>query len=315
MPRSAVSLLFPRRQVLSFGAAVIAGRALGGCGESSPATVDGATSDATGAIDGPGADAGVVDGGTASDGANVPWATGGTAAMRDRASYPNPFVGSTPSGCALACAMTEGPCYSAQSEVIQDISYGYPGLPLRMYLRVLDETCQPVVGASVDVWHVSPVGKYSGNDTAHENVSFCTGNDSDFTSHLYFRGKQTTDASGEVFFDSCFPGWYAGRTIHVHLTVRIGDQGYLTTQLFFSDALEDDVIGTQPLYDARGARDTTNQNDSVIAASAGGDYLFAAQKMTDGALLAWKTLVVRSSLGASLCQAPGGSAMGGPAMP
>jgi protocatechuate 3,4-dioxygenase beta subunit len=175
-------------------------------------------------------------------------------------------------------------------------------------LQLLDEACAPVVGASVDVWHVSAVGEYSGNDATNENVAFCTGSDSDFTSHLYFRGKQTTDATGVVFFDTCYPGWYSGRTVHIHLTARIGDQSYLTTQLFFDDALNDDILTSQSLYASRGARNTTKQNDSVVVASAVGGYTFQTQKMTDGALLAWKTLVMRSSLASASCAIPGGAA-------
>ena len=159
------------------------------------------------------------------------WATGGTAAMVDKATYPNPFAGeAAASACALTCEATQGPCYAATAEEIQDISYGYAGLPTRVYLQLLDEACAPVVGATVDVWHVSAVGKYSGNDAMNENVAFCTGGDSDFTSHHYFRGRQTTDATGVVFFDTCYLGWYSGRTVHIHLIARIGDQCYLTTQ-------------------------------------------------------------------------------------
>jgi protocatechuate 3,4-dioxygenase beta subunit len=255
-----------------------------------------------------------------SGGADAPsgWATGGTAAMTDKATYPNPFAGAAASACALTCEATEGPCYAATSEQIQDISYGYPGLPTRMYLQIFDDGCAPIAGASVDVWHVSAAGKYSGNDAANENVAFCTGGDSDFTSHLYFRGRQTTDATGVVFFDTCYPGWYSGRTVHIHLIVRLGDQSYLTTQLFFDDTLNDDVLNSQALYDSRGGRDTTNKSDSVIAASAVSTYLFQTQKMTDGALLAWKTLVIRSSVASASCTIPAGSAgggAGGPAAP
>jgi hypothetical protein len=65
----------------------------------------------------------------------------------------------------------------------------------------------PWIGCGQGVWHVAPTGKYSGDDTANENVAFCTVGDTAYESHLYFRGKQTTDANGVVFFDTCFPGW------------------------------------------------------------------------------------------------------------
>jgi protocatechuate 3,4-dioxygenase beta subunit len=236
-----------------------------------------------------GLDAGSSEGASAADAGG--WATGGTASMTGKASYPDPFAGGSTSGCVATGALTEGPCYDSASEVIQDISYGQNGLPMRMVLQVLDASCNPIAGAVVDVWHVAPTGKYSGDDATNENVAFCTGNDSDYTSHLYFRGKQTTDPNGVVTFDSCFPGWYSGRTIHVHFTITAGSKTF-TSQYVFDDTLDDEIVGTQPVYSARGARDTTNQTDTVVSASTAQQFTFQTQKMADGALLAWKAIVV-----------------------
>jgi protocatechuate 3,4-dioxygenase beta subunit len=229
------------------------------------------------------------------------WATGGTASMTAKASYPDPFASGAPATCAMTCELTEGPCYDAQSEVRADISYGQPGLPMRMLLQLWGESCKPIAGADVDVWHTAPTGKYSGSDSSNMQVAFCTGNDSEYASHLYFRGRQTSDERGIVAFDTCFPGWYASRTIHVHMTITVNGTSYLTTQLVFDDALDDEIVATQPLYDARGKRDTTNTTDTVVSASTYKDHVFSTQKMSDGALLAYKTLILRSSLSTKLC--------------
>jgi protocatechuate 3,4-dioxygenase beta subunit len=277
----------------------------------------GSGADDAGTLDDAGTDAAAGGPDTADAGADTAtsgWATGGTAAMRDKASYPNPFAGVVTTACALTCSATVGPCYSAQAEEIQDISYGHVGLPTRLYFQVLNEACEPLVGAVVDVWHVSAAGKYSGNDPVNEQVAYCTGNDPDYTSHVYFRGKQTTDANGVVFFDTCYPGWYSGRTVHIHFTVRVAGTAYVTSQLVFDDTLNDDILGSQTLYNSRGTRNTTNQNDGVIGTSAVAAYTFQTQRMTDGALLAWKTIVVRLSTDEALCTIPGGGGggMGGP---
>jgi protocatechuate 3,4-dioxygenase beta subunit len=321
-----------RRQLLALGAAMVAGRALAACGpKDGAAGLDGGTTGAGEAgVDGAAAanDAGTCLANEVDAGAST-WATGGTASMTARATYPNPFASgcNLPTACAATCELTQGPCYSDQSVEIQDISYGYGGLPTRFYFQVLDESCKPVSGAVIDVWHVSPVGKYSGDDSTNEDIAFCTDNDSDFTSHLYFRGKQTTDANGVAYFDSCFPGWYSSRTVHVHLTISVGGSAYVTTQLCFDDALVDAIVAGQPLYDTRGQRDTTNTTDTVFTASDYGDYEMAVARMSDGAMLAWKTIVVRSSLSESVCGgsgdggsggAPGGGGMsgeGGPGAP
>ena len=306
-----------RRQILAFAGIAALGKIVSACSSSNGSSpgADGGTT-ATGDDSGAASDAALgadADAATAADASGIPWATGGTASMTGKNNYPNPFSG-TPATCVASCELTEGPCYSSQSIEIQDISYGYTGLPMRMYLQILDDACKPVAGALVDVWHVGPTGKYSGNDSAHENVAFCTGNDTDFTSHLYFRGKQTTDVNGIVYFDTCFPGWYASRTIHIHMTISIGGTAYVTTQLGFADTLDDEIVATQPVYKDRGSRDTLNSTDTVLPSTDVDNYLFETQKMTDGAMLAWKTLILRSSLSTTLCSpsGAGGSPGGGP---
>jgi protocatechuate 3,4-dioxygenase beta subunit len=230
--------------------------------------------------------------------------------MTAKASYPNPFGAASASpACALTCELIQGPCYDATSENRSDISDGLPGLPMRMQLRLLDESCKPIAGALVEVWHASPVGKYSGNDAAHEAIAFCTENDPDFTSHEYFRGKQTSNENGVVTFDSCFPGWYHGRAIHVHAMVTVNGHAFLTTQLCFDDALNEDICTTQTIYASRGKIETTDRNDRTFPTRDLANYTFETAKMTDGALLASKTLVLRSSLDEKLCSYGG---FGGP---
>jgi protocatechuate 3,4-dioxygenase beta subunit len=236
------------------------------------------------------------DAGAAADGATVAaeggtWATGGTAAMTGKASYPNPFASGAPTTCAATGALTEGPCYDSAAVAIQDISYGQNGLPTRIYFQVLDSSCKPISGATVSVWHVAPTGKYSGDDSANENVGFCTGNDTDYTSHLYFRGIQTTDATGVVYFDTCFPGWYSSRTVHVHFTITVGSKSF-TSQYVFEDSLDDEIIASQPIYKDRGGRDTTNTTDSVVSATTYQNFLFQTERMSDGALLAWQSITL-----------------------
>ena len=100
-----------------------------------------------------------------------------------------------------------------------------------------------------------------------------------------------TDSTGIVFFDTCFPGWYSGRTIHVHFIITAGSKS-LTSQYLFDDALDDEIIGTQPIYNARGNRDTTNTTDSFVSASQYQQFLFQTQRMPDGTMLAWKAIVL-----------------------
>jgi protocatechuate 3,4-dioxygenase beta subunit len=224
------------------------------------------------------------------------WATGGTKVMTG--TYADPFTAGTGTTCELYCQSTLGPCY-AKTEERKDISEGHDGLPVRLAFLVVDDACKPIAGASVDIWHCGPEGLYSGDDAS----DFCTSGDATAKAARWFRGVQTTDADGRVDFDTCFPGWYSGRAIHIHFIIRIGDTASVTSQLYFEDSLNDDILNTQALYNTRGERDTRNTADNIVDQGQLGDFTLQTRKMTDGALLAWKTLIVRSSTGTSLCEA------------
>lgn len=245
-----------------------------------------------------------TDAGSTSTSDGGSWATGGTASMSGE--YPDPFANGLGNACALTCAATLGPCY-AQTETRKDISEGHDGLPTRLAFLIVDESCKPIEGASVDIWHCAAEGLYSGSDAS----DFCTSGDATARAARWFRGVQTTDANGRVDFDTCFPGWYSSRTIHIHFTVRIGDTEYVTSQFVFDDALCDDIVANEPLYKDRGPRDTNNTNDTVVSASSAAEYSFQTERMADGAMLAWKAIVLRSSTSGTLCQVPGGSGGGG----
>jgi protocatechuate 3,4-dioxygenase beta subunit len=223
------------------------------------------------------------------------WASGGTAAMCGN--YPDPFADGIGNSCELLCSATLGPCY-AQTENRQDISEGALGLPVRLAFLVVDEACTPVQDAEIDIWHTSADGLYSGEDASPN----CTFGDPEAIAGHWFRGVQTTGRNGRADFDTCFPGWYSGRTIHIHLTVRVGGVEYVTSQLVFADTLCDEIVAEQPIYSDRGPRDTTNVTDGIMnQADDIGAYTFETEHMSDGAMLAWKALVIRGARGEPLC--------------
>lgn len=230
------------------------------------------------------------------------WATGGTAAMTAKACYPDPFAGGVQS-CILLCETTEGPC-TADTEEREDVSEGYAGLPVRLALRIVDAaTCMPVPGARVEIWHTQRTGVYSGNTP---NPQMCSGGDADAPNHLYFRGSQTADDDGRVNFDTCYPGWYNGRAIHIHFRVYLGDQATITSQLFFDDALNSEIFASHPDYSEFGQPNTTNDSDNIIGgANDITPYLLDTQRMPDGAMLASKVIGVRTDLNADSCSLGG----------
>lgn len=226
------------------------------------------------------------------------WAAGGTASMTARDCYPDPFAGGVAS-CALLCESTEGPCTSEAPER-QDVSEGLSGLPVRLALKIVTaDGCEPVEGALVEIWHTQRTGVYSGETPAG---MFCNGDDPDAVNHLYFRGTQTTDAEGRVDFDTCYPGWYAGRAIHIHFRVIVRGQAFLTSQLFFDDALNEEIFASHPEYARFGQPDRTNETDGIFGGVADrSPFLLDTARMPDGAMLASKVIAIRASTAEPLC--------------
>jgi protocatechuate 3,4-dioxygenase beta subunit len=141
------------------------------------------------------------------------------------------------------------------------------GVPLMLNINVAsvsNNSCMPIEGAQVDIWHCDAQGQYSGVsdqgfDTSAQN---------------FLRGYQRTDSNGAVQFQTIYPGWYSGRAVHTHFTIRTqgldGADYQFTSQLFFDDALTDQVHALDP-YASKGQRDTRNSNDTIF--SGGGDQL------------------------------------------
>ena len=82
----------------------------------------------------------------------------------------------------------------------------------------------------------------------------------------FLRGYQVTDAAGVAKFLTVYPGWYQGRTVHIHFKVRSSPgarASQFTSQLYFDDAMSDKVFAQAP-YSAKTGRRTTNERDGIF---------------------------------------------------
>ena len=130
-----------------------------------------------------------------------------------------------------------------------------------------------------------PGGDMSGGSGETSDGSYSVGDSEATTTDdgTYLRGAQTTDANGIAQFTTIFPGWYTGRTTHIHLKVHIDKKTVLTTQLFFDEALLDEVYATAPYSDHTGREsNVTNATDSIYD-DAG---MLTVAKQSDGYLAA-----------------------------
>jgi uncharacterized protein (TIGR03437 family) len=180
---------------------------------------------------------------------------------------------------ALTCVpstptVTEGPYWVDEklfrSDIRTDPSTGVAraGVPLTLTIAVQNlssSTCAALAGAYVDIWHCDAKGIYS--DESTYNPGGGTGNVTT-TGQKFLRGYQIADSHGQVQFTTIYPGWYSGRTIHIHVRVRTYSGttvlGNFVSQVFFDDATNNTVLA-QTAYARTTARDTTNASDMVYA--------------------------------------------------
>ncbi|KUN24226.1 dioxygenase [Streptomyces antibioticus] len=179
----------------------------------------------------------------------------------------------------LTSETTEGPYYIDADKIRRDITEDKEGIPLVLNLKVIDaETCKPIANAAVDIWHCDALGIYSGYESlstggggtaptdaptdapsgtpsgtptgeppsgAPSGGTGGGGHEEPTDDERYLRGTWKTDKQGRVAFRTIFPGWYRGRTVHIHTKVHVDgkwtDAGYEgghtchTGQFFFAE--------------------------------------------------------------------------------
>ena len=194
--------------------------------------------------------------------------TGVSAAAPDTSAAAPLSAGASAHGvCHMTPRMVEGPFYFDPALVRRDIAEGRAGVPLRVVVQITDgATCQPIPGARVDLWHCDATGQYSGYDGQGDDRSIST------KGETFLRGTQTTNATGDVEFMTIYPGWYRGRTTHIHFKVLLDEKSMLTGQMYFPDALSEYIFTNISPYTERTAkRDTLNSTDWIAAAD--GDHI------------------------------------------
>ena len=185
-----------------------------------------------------------------------PSATGTPEASATIAPTETPAATSTPiPSCILTPEQVLGPYYIDVGLARSDVREDREGVVLRLALQLVDaEGCTPIRDAVVNIWHADAVGIYSGFAGQPGGI--------DTTGETFLRGFQVTDADGRVEFTTVYPGWYTGRTVHIHVRIHLDSTTVLVTQLYFPESITDAVHAQVP-YSTHGARDTTNATDSL----------------------------------------------------
>jgi len=213
--------------------------------------------------------------------------------------------------CVAKPEMTEGPYFVDEglnrSDIRIDTADGslVDGTKLTLNLDVLqltDGLCTPLPGAVVDIWHCDAYGVYS-DEAANDSVG-----------KTFLRGYQVSNAAGRVRFVTILPGWYRGRTVHIHLKIRTtgtdGNPYEFTSQLFLTDEFQAAYLATDP-YAGQGTQDTTNETDGIYGDV--GDQMLLAPRRQGGGWVAG--FCVGLDLSDTAVGADDGPGAGGPPRP
>ncbi len=161
------------------------------------------------------------------------------------------------SNCVLVPSETPGPFPLDLTENTfffrQDIREDRVGVPLRQKIRIVGaDNCDPMPNVRVNIWHCDRDGDYSGYAAmGSEGQTYC-------------RGYQMTDANGECEFVTIFPGWYPGRTTHVHFQVHVSSQYSVVSQWTWPHAAAVEVATTHSALYPEGPDPLPPSQDGVF---------------------------------------------------
>jgi len=129
-------------------------------------------------------------------------------------------------------------------------------LALTVYVFDSENSCAAMQGVQVDIWSCNASGIYSAESSEST------------TGQSWLRGYQLTDSAGKVEFSTIIPGWYSGRTTHIHMRFRstydeTDTSGSNTMQVFFDQTLIDTLSTSVSPYSTEGTNPTTNASDRV----------------------------------------------------
>ena len=142
------------------------------------------------------------------------------------------------SPCEATPKDVSGPFYPTQGKgekdvdltVLQGHTDRAEGQIIHVRGRVLDNECNPVAGAMVEIWQANKWGRYN-----HEEDP----NPAPLDSNFQGWGQAVTDEKGHYGFKTIFPGSYpaeANWTRPPHIHFRVARRGYheLVTQMYFA---------------------------------------------------------------------------------
>ena len=160
--------------------------------------------------------------------------------------WPNPVIQNTSFACTLTEGNPQGPYYIAGAPYKEKLGEILEGQKLIISGQILNQNCDPIPDAIIDVWHTD----------SHGNYHF-----EDFT----LRGKIRADENDQYKLETILPGKYsvagAMRPAHIHVKVSAPSLPSHTTQLYFEGDEPNDFFVTPSLILKLDEKDGTKYSE------------------------------------------------------
>ena len=196
----------------------------------------------------------------------------------------------------------EGPYYVPAAKLRRALTENKIGVPLRLQVQVVNaRTCAPLPDAAFDIWHCDAAGVYSGFTAM--GSGFGPGGpppngfrpwggrgsgERKIDATRFLRGVQVTDKAGMVEFETLYPGWYQGRTIHIHMKVHLAgtanetyEGGHVchTGQMFLPEELTERIAKMSPYVGNSKVHRTTQAEDHVFQEQHGSGLIAGVERL------------------------------------
>src|SRR3954468_7474738 len=138
------------------------------------------------------------------------------------------LLSSTEVVCRQWAEQAEGPYRRGTQPLRGDLVEDRDGVAVLLGLLLVDAAGAPITDGEIEVWHCDAAGRYSGYPPPKHDGPSVTEATAPRTEYLpdqtFLRGRQLTDATGRVEFATIYPGWYPGRTPHIHLMAHTAER-------------------------------------------------------------------------------------------
>lgn len=195
--------------------------------------------------------------------------------------------------CSVTNSETAGPfpTITPASLITSSIVGDRTGVPftINIVVRNVNDSCNVLQGALVDIWHCDKDGNYSEYGGTGMQPA-------DYTAYHFLRGRQNTDANGKVTYTSIFPGWYTGRATHIHVHIYTATgSSLLITQIAFPEGSGSAVSTVNAAssfgYTKGMSGYTYNASDNVFSDGTSNEMSTISGSLSSGYVLDWETYV------------------------